>query len=244
MDKSLYGEMDRLEASHWWFRGRREVIFDQLGQVSIKGPLRVLDIGSGTGFNAALLESLGHKVTGIESSGVARDIISKERPRLKILNANLPDLSNVEGPFDLITLLDVLEHVEDDSRALMRVRDLLGQDGELILTVPAFAFLWSEHDDLAGHKRRYTKGKLSELLLGCGFRISKLSYYNFFSFPFAVLIRGTFRLFGWRSGKTDFVMLPNWINEIASRIFGFEKRILRVMDLPVGLSLLARVTRA
>jgi SAM-dependent methyltransferase len=151
--------------------------------------------------------------------------------------------------FDLVCAFDLLEHLPEERPLLREIRRVLKANGFLFLTVPAFGFLWSEHDEALGHQRRYTAVDLRALLGESGFRIVRLSYYNSFLFPIAYLyrlIRRIFRSFPRRvlsrgacSPQSDFfVRLPTSANQILYSCFKSEALFLRYLNLPLGLALI------
>lgn len=140
--------------------------------------------------------------------------------------------------FDLVTLFDVLEHFEDDGAALA-IYERLNSGGYVVLTVPAFRFLWSEHDDLAHHQRRYTKRELQDTLEKAGFRIVRLSYFNFFLFPVVAVARLAKKFLGINTGATDFFMPSAPINSLLASLFSAERYFLRYINFPFGVSIIA-----
>lgn len=154
--------------------------------------------------------------------------------------SNLPFQSN---SFDIITILDVVEHLEDDLGALKEVYRICNNKGILLVAVPAFQFLWGEHDELAHHIRRYTLGELRKLVEESGFEILKISYNNFFFFPIGLVFRYLKRFFRRLNNKreltSDFAnTAPPILNEILREIYAFEGKLLKHFNLPLGLSIL------
>lgn len=237
MEKQLYLEMYNIEEKHWWFLGRRKILFDitkrKIGKVG-----QVLDIGCGTGVNAKWLGELGEKVYGVEMSDEAIGLAKKRTPNLKMTKGEFPNIA-IHDRFDLITLFDVLEHFEDDKGALRKIREMLNPGGYVVFSVPAFPFLWSEHDEIAHHKRRYTARELREKLIKAGFSPARITYFNTFLFLPILLFRLIRKLFGLRGGKTDFFMAPGFFNKWLSVFFGAERFPLRFVDFPFGVSLFA-----
>lgn len=237
MEKQLYKEMYEIEEKHWWFRGRRKILFDVLRrQVGRTG--KVLDIGCETGVNAQWLGKLGDGISGIEMSDDAIGLAKKRTPNLKIIKGEFPNIG-INERFDLITLFDVLEHFEDDIGALTKIGSLLNPGGHAVFSVPAFSFLWSEHDLLAHHKRRYSARELKEKLIQAGFSPVRITYFNTFLFWPIFLFRLIRKFSGLYGGKTDFFMAPEPLNKMLSGIFGAERFLLRFINLPLGISLLA-----
>ena len=143
-----------------------------------------------------------------------------------------------DASFDAITMLDVLEHIEDDVGSLATIERLLRPGGTFLCTVPAFAFLWSGHDDDAQHKRRYTRPELRAKLEGAGLRVRKISYYNTFLFP--PIVSAHYLLGGRRRGSgTALREVATPLNAVLCRIFAAERHWLRVGTFPFGVSVLA-----
>ena len=139
-----------------------------------------------------------------------------------------------------MTLFDVLEHLDDDAEALRKAASLLNETGRLVLTVPAHRFLWSPHDEINRHRRRYSFGGLRDCLLGSGLEIQRMTYFNTLLFPVvwgARLLRRGLAPKGDR--RSDFRIQGDWINNLLSALFGSERFLLRRIDLPFGVSILA-----
>ena len=238
MDRDVYARMDALEEQHWWFAARREIIASMIRSILPRGEtrMRILEAGCGSGGNIGMLQSFG-SVEAFEFDDIARETAA-EKSGLEIAPGALPhDLPYGDDSFDLIGIFDVLEHVEQDVESLEALAARLAPGGKILVTVPAFPSLWSEHDVTHHHFRRYTRDSLKESAAKAGLKVSYASYYNFFLFPVAVATRALKRLTG---RKTPDDALPGApVNGILKRIFGFERHLLGRMSLPVGLSLVA-----
>lgn len=239
MEAEAYLEMAANEERHWWFRGRRAVLEAVIDRLKLPHPARILELGSGTGGNFAMLAQHG-AVTGMEMSAAARAISLAKLDQVRdVRDGVLPDdLSLGAQTYDLICLFDVLEHVEHDEATLAMVRRHLAPGGAVVITVPAFRWLWGAHDEALHHKRRYGRAELKAKILAAGFSIEKLSYANMFLFPAAVLARGVDRLLDRRQASGNGIP-PAALNEVFAAMFGAERWVLPYCDLPVGLSLLA-----
>lgn len=238
MDSQIYQQIYDLELRHWWFQGRRRIIFDWIRHTIGSGTRNILDIGCGTGLNAKLFKQLGAKVTGLESSDVAIAQTKERFPELNIIKGEFPQVT-FKSRFQIVTLFDVLEHFQSDLAALRGVYSLLENGGYAVITVPAFSFLWAEHDELAHHKRRYTKSLLQKRLEESGFSVVRASYFNtLFFFPI-LIIRMLRNLFGLRKGLSDIFMIPEPFNTVFASLFGWERFLLRFMDFPFGVSIIA-----
>jgi SAM-dependent methyltransferase len=242
MDPSLYREFaERQEARHWWFVGRRRILAAVLADLfGTRGDLRILDIGCGTGGMLPLLSVHG-RVTGIDPAEAA---IRYSRQRYgstaELLQLDFPREIPPGGGYDLVTLFDVLEHLDDDGRALEAASSLLRPGGWLLITVPALRSLWSPHDVINQHRRRYLRRELKERIEGAGFHLERLSYYNSLLLPAvfgARLLRRRLARKGDR--RSDFRIGNDWINSRLADLFGAERHLLRRCNLPLGVSLIA-----
>jgi SAM-dependent methyltransferase len=240
MEKNIYRDMRKLEDTHWWFLGRRKILERVILRLELPRECRILDCGCGTGGNLCLLASFG-RVTGVEADYDAV-CIARSRNICEIFEGWLPDGINffpIES-FDLVTLLDVLEHVDDDEAALKSVRSVLAPGGFLIVTVPAFKFLWSEHDEEHHHKRRYRGSELEHVILRAGFNLLYMTYFNFWLFPMVSCVRLGKKLSGNRRRKTDLWLPHPKINKVLYYILSSERFLIeKKLKLPFGVSLLA-----
>ena len=240
MDESLYWKFYEVERSHWWFVARRQILLALCRHYLPTGG-RVLDVGCATGY---FLEGAQQEFDawGIDPSPIAVKIC-QDRGLTQVVRGSTEDLSAVrDKDFEVVGFFDVLEHVDDDLSALRNAGDVLTERGRVMITVPAYMWLWSEHDVLNEHKRRYAKNELAALLHQAGFEIEQLTYFNSYLFPSAVLARLARRIV--RSvGKADLSMPPPWANRLMTRVFASERRHLvpngRPRGFPTGLSLLA-----
>ena len=161
MDRAAYAGMNAIEGRHWWFVARRAII-DTLIRRTIKPRFgaRVLEAGCGTGGNLALLSRFG-RLSAFEFDAEARGLANAKQI-CRVVPGALPDgLDAADAPYDLVALMDVLEHIDDDVRSLRALGALLSDDGSILLTVPAVPLLWSHHDVLHHHKRRYSRRSLA-----------------------------------------------------------------------------------
>lgn len=239
MDPSLYHAFHDVEDRHWWFVGRRAIIAALLPEAlrGVPRPCRLLDVGCGTGGMLPILAPHG-AVTGVDSEPLA---LGYCRDR-GFLDVHLQEGYAPAEPFDVLTLFDVLEHVPDEAGFLTTLNSWLRPGGRLVVTVPAFGWLWSRHDDLNHHQRRYTRARLISALEGAGFSVTRASYFNFILFPLVVIARLLERPA--RPGVTDDAevlrhLRIGGLNGPLSRIFASERFLLRRANLPWGVSLVA-----
>ncbi len=229
------------ERRHWWFVGRRRIVASLLDS-ALGGArdLRILDIGCGTGGMIPVLSRFG-RVTGIDPSEEAiRYSREQYGAQADLCRVDFPREAPPGGPYDLVTLFDVLEHLDDDGGALGKVAGLLKEEGLLVLTVPAHRFLWSPHDDINHHRRRYACRELRERIAGAGLVLHRMTYFNTFLFPVVWGTRSLRRRLS-RKGdrRSDFRIQRDWINNLLSSLFGAERFLLRGTNLPFGVSILA-----
>ena len=239
MEKELYLESAEIEAKHWWFVGRRAILLDTLMRFSGASHNKLLDIGCGTGLNAMLFSVNGFLVTGLETSAVAIGLARAIAPSINILATSFPSSLVARDSYAVITALDVIEHIDDDKGMIRAVADALQPRGLVLISVPAFSFLWSVHDELAHHKRRYNREELSACLVTAGLEPIFISYFNFFLFPLIALFRVMSAVFGISRNVSDFSATPKILNSALASIFAAERFLLRIFPLPVGVSLIA-----
>jgi SAM-dependent methyltransferase len=227
------------ETRHWWFRGRRAVLGGVLDRVvrDRTPPWTVLEAGCGNGGNLPMLAQVGD-VFAFEPDAAARQRAA-DRGVAHVAFGTLPDGVPFDGvQFDLILATDVLEHVHDDARSLEHLRERLRGTGWLLVTVPAYAWLWSAHDVASHHYRRYTSRQLADLLTRTGFDVVHISYFNTLLFPMALAYLALGRIL--RTGSRGSMTVPPApLNDLFSRIFSAEARFVPRLAFPFGLSVLA-----
>jgi SAM-dependent methyltransferase len=175
MDRIVYDRMAAHDSTHWWYRARRDILADYLTRYGdVPAGARILEIGCGTGHNLPMLAKFG-SVEAIEIDPAARDIAS-ERLGRPVGDAPLPELPGVErGAYDLVAVLDVVEHIEDDVAALTAMKSLLKPGGKILIAVPAHQWMWSAHDVVNHHHRRYSKTTLKTAIERAGLKPDKLT---------------------------------------------------------------------
>lgn len=235
MDARIYTEMAALEQHHWWFAARRKILDKLISTLPLPADAQILEAGCGTGGNLAMLARYG-RVYGMETNAQALEL-AVAKGAAQIAEGSLPNAIPFAGhTFDLIALLDVLEHLDDDAAALRALRARMKPGGWLLITVPAYQFLWSRHDELHHHKRRYVAHGLRAVIESAGYRVHYLSYFNTWLFP----LIATARLAKARSGHNGDLSMPNkFVNALLTKIFASERWLLGRIALPAGVSLLA-----
>lgn len=235
MDSQIYQEMMAVENEHWWFVARRLIIEQVIKQLNLPKDAEILEAGCGTGGNLAMLARHG-KVYGIELNQTAQNLASNLQIGL-IVSGCLPhDIPFENEKFDLIVLLDVLEHLEEDEASLKALYDKLKPSGWLLITVPAHPWLWSKHDELLHHKRRYKLKNLRQLVSFTGYKIHFISYFNFVLFPLISLALFVQNLLD--KGGNEQEIPPNLINRILTFLFALETFVIGRLFLPFGVSIL------
>lgn len=196
-----------------------------------------MEAGCGPGANLAMLAEFGD-VHAFEPDATSAEHAARTSG-LEVRRGSLPWAVPFDGEFDLIGVFDVIEHIEDDLGALTALHSLNRVGGFTVVTVPAFPSLWSSHDEVNHHWRRYTKGSLARVLEAAGYEVTFISHYNFWLFPLAVVARQIERLLRLRRPTNIDTPSSALVNGTLLRIFRSERHLLRRFPLPVGLSLLA-----
>lgn len=243
MDSQLYIVFYKIQKIHWWFNTKKNIVVDFINsKFLINQDFKILDIGCGSGLMLQSLEAIG-KTYGMDMSDEAI-AFSRQIFEGDIRKGSLPyDIPYDNNFFDLITALDVIEHIDDDVAALKAIYSLLRPGAGIIITVPAYMFLWSEFDVLNQHKRRYKLKELRIKLIEAGFTVDKISYFNTLLFPAVLIVRKLNKLL--RRDASSEVDMPNrYINFALSKIFGIEMFLLRISNLPFGVSLIAVARRS
>jgi len=239
MDRQVYVRMAELEDRHWWFAARRRILTEVLARlVALPAAPRLLEAGCGTGGNLAMLSRFG-EVAAFEPDAEARRM-AQEKSGFDVRDGRLSgDIPFEPGRFDLVAAFDVLEHVEDDVASLRALHAQLRPGGSVLITVPAFEFLWSRHDQRHHHWRRHTKDALVGRAAAAGFTPVVATCSNSLLFPLIAGVRLGKRILG-----LDEVMPPHPINRILYAVFASERHLVGRVPLPLGVSLLMIARKA
>jgi SAM-dependent methyltransferase len=247
LKKEFYSLYYKLEDKHWWFIGRRHTFLKMLDKYLPEAPRgrqkRILDVGCGTGTFLKYLSRYGDPL-GVDLDEKAIAFCQKRGvgPVQKIDSFPLPFEDN---SFDLVTMLDVLEHIDDDQGTLRDIYRVLRPGGVLMVAVPAYRFLWGPQDEISHHKRRYIAPEIRRLLKQAGFRVLRLSYFNTLLFPIISLVRLLRpylpRTFQVQSDCNITRLGP--INRILAGIFALEAPIVKHVSLPFGVSILGLASK-
>lgn len=240
MDTGFYKEYFAVEKKHWLMRVRRKVIHDQLEKYL--GPIdakKILDVGSGSGVLIGELQSKGIEAHGVDSAREAIEFGGAQGVRNLVLMPSTNKLPFPDSHFDCVLAMDVLEHLHDENDVLNEVKRVLKKDGIFLVTVPAYMFLWGRQDEVSHHFRRYTMGRIIQLFRADGsFEILKRSYFNTFLFPLVAVVRvGTWML-NLKQKGSDFELNNGLINTLFFIVFDLERRVLKHLNFPFGVSIL------
>ncbi|WP_322964950.1 class I SAM-dependent methyltransferase [Sphingomonas fuzhouensis] len=235
MDRIVYDRMAAHDSTHWWYRARRDILADYLTRYGkLPKDARILEIGCGTGHNLPMLASFG-TVDAIEIDPAAREIASARLGK-PVGDAPLPELPGIaRGAYDLIAVLDVVEHIEDDVAALAAMKSCLKPGGKILIAVPAHQWMWSAHDVVNHHHRRYSKGTLASAIEKAGLKPRKLGYFNSLLFPLAAAARIAGRITG--RDDSDDSPPPAPLNKTFEAIFRLERHLVGRVPLTPGVSI-------
>lgn len=240
MERAVFDRMAEQDQVHWWYRARRRILADLIArEAGLPDDARILEIGCGTGHNFPMLGRFG-TLDALEVDEPARALAAQRLGR-PVGNAPLPELPGVpDGAYDLIALLDVLEHIDADQASLESIATKLAPGGRILLTVPAYQWMWSAHDEAHHHKRRYSKAGLEAVIAAAGLKAERAGYFNSLLFPLAAAVR----LAGKAAGKTesDDKVPAAPLNRLFDGIFGLERHLVGRVPLPFGVSLFALVS--
>ena len=242
MERKVFEQMAKLDANHWWFTARRRILDGVIERV-VRPPkdARILELGAGTGHNLGMLSRFG-QVEASELDPIARELAS-ERLGRPVVEAALPDLSMFPtGSYDLVALLDVLEHVPDDRSSLRAIHKLLKPGGALLLTVPINPWMWSAHDVAHHHHRRYRQREIRKLAEDAGYSIDLFSPFTSLLFPPIAAVRLLGKIT--KKDDSDDAMPSPVVNKLLDGIFGLERGLIGRLPMPFGVSLVAVLRRS
>jgi SAM-dependent methyltransferase len=238
MQQHTYEIMNRVEDSHWWFVGRRAILESFLTKITdelriANHELRILDVGCGTGANLEMLANFG-AAEGVDVSDDALEFC-----KLKGLKAHkglAEKLPFAESSFDVVTALDVVEHLDDDVAGLKEMHRVLKTGGKTLIFVPAFMWLWGVQDDISNHRIRYTKRQIVERLEQAGFEIERATFANWTFFAPILAGRTFMKITGIKPESENNVNVSA-LNGIFGKLFSAERFWLKNFDFPFGVSI-------
>jgi SAM-dependent methyltransferase len=237
-------EARQIEDSLWWLLGRKTIIRKFLHRAGLnQGNIKVMDVGCGSGGVFDVLTEFG-ELYGVEPSailarrararGLARDVFEGDIAKLEITRH-----------VDVITMFDVLEHIEDDVEFLKRIRNLVPEDHLILMSVPACQFLYGEHDSLLHHYRRYSRQTLSRCFSESGYEVINMSYFMFILFPLVLLERCTDQIMKFLGRKRTKVNIGDNVNpfigKFLTQTLALEAILSNIMSFPIGLWLFALI---
>jgi SAM-dependent methyltransferase len=234
MQSHHYPILYQVEDTHWWYVGRRRIIRSLVEKIcaKMKSP-KILDVGCGTGANLKMLADFG-AAEGVDISPQAVEFC-RERGLDSVKLGAAEQLPYENDSFDLVTALDVIEHLDDDVAGLREIRRVLRRDGRVLLFVPAFMFLWGVQDDVSNHRRRYTLPSLVKAAEAAGFEVEWSNYANISFFLPVLLVRSVMRWLGLRA-STEYGINISVMNGPFSQLFAAERFILERGRIPFGVS--------
>jgi ubiquinone/menaquinone biosynthesis C-methylase UbiE len=238
MERTEYEKMAEFEEYYWWHVGRMHIIRKQLDRFATRPDLKILNIGSGAGGTISLLERYG-TVTNVDVSAEAI-AFARAKGFNNLVQCDGNNLPFPKDHFDLAVAFDVLEHIQEDEAGLQEWKRVLKPNGSLFMAVPAYQWLWSEHDESLHHYRRYTASHLYRMLNLAGFRVSKITYAITAAFPLIVLYRFLRSLKAKvpSQAHSSYVVLPKVVNQLLVLLLWCEAQLLYFANLPFGTSVL------
>ncbi len=234
MEENEYKAMYEVEEKHAWFRAKREMIIDLFSKYG-NDDSSILDIGCGTGVIASYF-ARKNKVTGLDISSTALRYARMRDKTLKLVKGDAQNVNFKPKSFDWVFASDVIEHVNDDCKAMRNIYKVLKPRGKVLVTVPALNILWGKDDDLVHHKRRYTKSQLRRLLILSGFKVDFINYWDILMFPAVVV----YKLLNKRQSVAE---LTPMANKLAYAILKADTKLIQKVPVPFGVSLVAVGTK-
>jgi len=240
VDISTYEIESEVEQTHWWFVGRRNLFKNLIKKMNLPEDAKILDIGTSTGTNLRLLKQMGFSnYQGMDLHDEAIKWCAIKQLGV-VCKGDVCDIPFPDATFDLVMATDIIEHVDDDLRAVQEIKRVLAPGGQAIITVPAFQSLWGMQDDVSQHKRRYLKKPFAQLLTQAPLRITDINYFNFLLFIPICLVRKIIKLSGIKL-KSENQINSFFINKVLGLIFELDIAALKYVKPPFGVSILAVV---
>jgi SAM-dependent methyltransferase len=237
MEIDLERQTHSVEDWHWWYVGRRRVLSEVLRRMRLPAGVRILDAGCGSGRNLVEFARFG-TVTGVEPAPESL-ALAQARGVGTVVGGTLEALPLADSSFELATVLDVIEHLDDDVGALRELRRVVTPAGHLLVTVPCYPWLWSSHDVVNHHRRRYTRRSLHRAARLAGWEPVRTLHFNMLLLPAAIVTRLLERLGRSVSGVSDLERTPRSLNQALRQPLHLEAWLIGAgIDPPVGLSLL------
>lgn len=220
MDPSEYTKLAEVESRHWFYRGKRDLVRFWIKR--LKGDLNdrlVLDLGAGTGLLISELNHKGARAYGIDCAQDSLKMACRRNPH-QMVCGSLERLPVRSAAFDVVTALDVLEHIQQDGETFHEIARVVRPQGLILMQVPAFRFLWSDWDVSLHHVRRYRRNELVALANSCGLETVYCSYTNTLLFPAILVYRLLRRWFPFlKENRLEDRVPPAWLNHLLHAIF-------------------------
>ena len=245
MQQHTYAIMNAVEDSHWWYVGRRAILESFLKEIvqssnfKVQSP-KILDVGCGTGGNLEMLAKFG-AAEGVDVSDEALEFCKSKG--LTVHKGVAESLPFADESFDVVTALDVVEHLDDDVAGLKEMNRVLKKDGKTLIFVPAFMWLWGVQDDVSNHRIRYTKKQIVERLQKSGFEIERGTYANWTFFAPILAGRTLMKVTGIKPESENNVNVSA-LNGVFGKLFGAERFFLRNFNFPFGVSIVIVAKKA
>ncbi len=239
MEQAFYEEYAQIEATHWWFEGRRAIFDVVIRSLELSKEALMLDLGCGTGANLNFLSAYGRAIGLDRGEAAAR--YARARTAVPVFIGDVTALPFANDSVDLTTAFDLIEHIDDDAACVRELARVCRPGGYIMVTVPAFQWMWGPQDVINHHKRRYRADQLVQLFASQGLQITRFTHLNTILFPVIAAIRLFRRVVPERNGRvrSDFSMThPGPLNTLLGKVFGVEARLIQHWRLPIGVSLL------
>ncbi|MDP3792318.1 MAG: class I SAM-dependent methyltransferase [bacterium] len=238
MEKSYYKNYFRLEKNNWLFRVRRNLIYSIFEEYNVGRGVKILDYGCGSGFIVGQLQARGYDAYGTDISREAIEYGASQGIK-NLYSTNEIKVDFPDESFDLILAMDVVEHIKEDELVIKELERLLKPNGRLIITVPAYQWMWGVQDEVSHHFRRYTMRSIIKLVSNSSnLLVLRKTYFNTFLFPAVALVRLVSKWFNLRHRESDFDLSDNFLNPVLYFIFNTEIKILKWINYPFGISIL------
>lgn len=237
MKKNYYKDYFVLEKQHWFFRVRRKILCYFI-EKHTRPSSRIFDFGCGSGYLVGELQKMGYDAHGSDFEKEAIDYgVSSGIKNLAVSSGNKLEYPDVS--FDLVTSLDVLEHVKDEKPVVAELARILKPGGKMIITVPAYQWLWGVQDEVSHHFRRYSVKSLTNVFEDFSeLKVVRKTYFNTFLFPAIASVRLFSKWFNIKNRESDFDINNRFMSILFYSIFNIESYLLKFMNFPFGVSAL------
>lgn len=240
MSPEEYLNLERVEREHWYYVGKRKIVkYWVQHTVGTNSALTMLDCGAGSGAFAVEMSRV-FDAYALDDHNESLEILKSRLPADRIINGSCTSIPIMDSFFDVVTALDVLEHVADDQNAVTEMFRVLKPGGWLIATVPAMMSLWSDWDVSLQHQRRYSKAEILALFSHADITINHCAYINILAMPVVWLVRSLRKLDVYRSKRIEDHVPRSFINKILQTVFVYPAYSRIQFPFGVGLIIVAR----